>query len=290
MADHAFGGEWTETKLKRLKEYLTKYRTIFSTNIKARYFTTWYVDAFAGTGSRLTDVDPPDSGEAQDEADKRRYADGSAKIALGLASPFDRYLFIEKSKARCDELKKSISKDHTQLAPRCEFRQENANTAICAWCQERDWAKERAVVFLDPYGLQVEWPTIEALARTRAVDLWYLFPLNMARLLKHDGKIDEAWQHKLDSLFGTTEWRSRFYRKQIEHDLFGSFESVQRDATVENIQEFIKERLQTCFPAVAKGLILRNSKSSPLFSLCFAAANERGAPIALRIARSILGD
>jgi three-Cys-motif partner protein len=290
MADHSFGGEWTEVKLSRLREYLTTYRTIFSTNIRAQYFRTWYVDAFAGTGSRVTESEPTDIGETEGEFDRRKYADGSAKIALGLESPFHRYLFIEKSKIRCDELQRAILKEHPQLVPRCEFRQEDANNAICAWCNERDWTKERAVVFLDPYGLQVEWSTIQALAQTRSVDLWYLFPLNMARLLRHDRQIDETWQQRLDLLFGTPDWRSRFYKKQIERDLFGSFESIQRDVTIENIQEFIKERLETCFPAVAKGLVLRNSRSSPLFSLCFAAANEKGAPIALRIAKSILGD
>jgi hypothetical protein len=39
------------------------------------------------------------------------------------------------------------------------------------WCKERNWQKERAVVYLDPYGMQVEWSTIEALAATKAIDL-----------------------------------------------------------------------------------------------------------------------
>jgi hypothetical protein len=58
---------------------------------------------------------------------------------------------------------------------------------------------------------------------------------------------------------------------------------------VENIQKFIHDRLQTCFADVAPSLVLRNSTGSPLFVLCFAAANENGAPIAIRIAKSLLG-
>jgi three-Cys-motif partner protein len=290
MVDHAFGGEWTEMKLGRLKEYLTQYRRIFEKNEKARYFRTWYVDAFAGTGSRVVEPQTTRPPDPDDDVDKVRYRDGSAKIALDLESPFDRYLFIEKSKGRCDELKTTIRKEHGDLSSRCEFRQEDANTAICAWCGERDWGKERAVVFLDPYGLQVEWTTIQALGATEGVDLWYLFPLNVARLLTHDAQIDEAWQRRLDLLFGTHDWQARFYQNRTEQDLFGSFETVQRDATIENIQEFIQERLRTCFAKAAKGLVLKNSRSSPLYSLCFAAANEKGAPIALRIAQSILGE
>ena len=30
-------------------------------------------------------------------------------------------------------------------------------------------------LFLDPYGMQVEWATIESIAHTQAIDLWLLF-------------------------------------------------------------------------------------------------------------------
>lgn len=141
----------------------------------------------------------------------------------------------------------------------------------------------------DPYGMQVDWSTVQILGATRAVDLWYLFPLiTVARLLTKDGDMDEAWQACLDRLFGTGEWRRRFYQTRQTQSLFGERESTMRDANVDTIQAFIQERLKTCFAEVAKGLVLRNSKASPLYSLCFAAANERGASIALRIAQSIL--
>jgi hypothetical protein len=43
MVDHTFGGVWTERKLKCLRKYLEAYRTIFTSNPRARYFRTWYV-------------------------------------------------------------------------------------------------------------------------------------------------------------------------------------------------------------------------------------------------------
>ena len=45
-----FGGSWTETKLKILQGYLKAYSTIFTANERARFFNTFYVDAFAGSG------------------------------------------------------------------------------------------------------------------------------------------------------------------------------------------------------------------------------------------------
>lgn len=294
MKEHVFGGDWTEEKLARLRGYLMRYRQVFK---KQTYLRTWYVDGFAGTGSRA-ERDEPDKETTTDplfedvytDAETNTYRQGSATIALGLDDPFDRYLFIDQRKRHVDALETSIVQSHPSLLARCEFKRGNANEVLKQWCAERNWKAERAVVFLDPYGMQVEWSTVEALAATRGVDLWYLFPLGIgvSRLLTRDGEIDESWCKRLDLLFGLTDWRSRFYNVREEEDLFGKREVVERDAPAEKIQAFIQERLATCFVKVADGLILRNSRSNPLYSLCFAASNEKGAPIALRIAQSIL--
>lgn len=296
MTEHKFGGDWTEIKLARLHKYLRAYRQIFTQNERARYFKTWYVDAFAGTGSRLTGDVPPDDlrlfQDVYEDEETSGYRDGSAKIALTLPEPYDHYLFIDKSRNRVKELRDTISRDHAALLPRCDFRPGDANAVLKAWCNERDWTKERAVVFLDPYGMQVEWGTVEVLAATKAVDLWYLFPLGVgvARLLTHDGIIEETWQKRLDLLFGTNDWRNEFYRVETTPTLFGDDRMTVQRAPVEKIEAFIHTRLASIFEKAAKGLVLRNSRASPLYLLCFAAANKRGAPTALRIAQDILDD
>jgi three-Cys-motif partner protein len=299
MGEHTFGGRWTEDKLSALGKYLRAYRQIFTQNQKARYFTTWYVDAFAGTGSRTV---PGGAANEQlsvfedvyKDAETTQYRDGSAKIALTLPEPFDHYLFIEKSKGRVSQLRDAIERGHKPLLPRCDFRHEDANTVLKAWCKERDWQRERAVVFLDPYGMQVDWSTIAALAATKAIDLWYLFPLGVgvARLLTHHGDIPEPWKKRLDTLFGTDDWRTEFYRVTPgQVGLFGeSPDIVKRDAPVAKIEAFIHKRLDETFVRAAKGKVLRNSRQSPLYLLCFAAANEKGAPTAIKIAQDILKD
>lgn len=140
--------------------------------------------------------------------------------------------------------------------------------------------------------MQVEWSTVERLAATKAIDLWYLFPLGVgvARLLTFHGDIDELWKHRLDLLFGTPDWRTEFYHVTPgQIDLFGqSREVVERDAPIAKIEAFIHKRLAGIFEKAAKGLVLKNSRQSPLYLLCFAAANEKGAPTAIRIAQNIL--
>jgi three-Cys-motif partner protein len=96
---------------------------------------------------------------------------------------------------------------------------------------KRDWKKERAVVFLDPFGMQVKWDTVATLASTGPVDLWYLFPLGVgvSRLLKRDGNISEAWQKRLDLLCGTGDWRAEFYPVQTQANLFGFAQDILDD-------------------------------------------------------------
>ncbi len=67
--------------------------------------------------------------------------------------------------------------------------------------------------------------------------------------------------------------------------LFGTREDHVEKASVHVIGKCFNERLRTLFAGVAgESAVLRNSGKSPLYLLCFAAANEKGAPIALRIA------
>src|SRR5206468_3120179 len=104
------------------------------------------------------------------------------------------------------------------------------NEVLKQWCQHTNWQEHRAVVFLDPYGMQVEWATIEAIAKTSAIDLWILFPLGMAvnRLLTRKEPPPKNWADALTRFFGNDEWRQEFYTKKKERMLFGGDEETER--------------------------------------------------------------
>src|SRR5437762_7350749 len=96
---HSYGGPWTELKLEVLKKYLTFYTDA----LKNQRFERWYIDAFAGTGERHeTKIREPDMFSAG--GTEEQSFDGSAKIALQLTRPFDRYYFIEDDEKRHNEL------------------------------------------------------------------------------------------------------------------------------------------------------------------------------------------
>jgi three-Cys-motif partner protein len=89
---------------------------------------------------------------------------------------------------------------------------EDANTALLSCCAQLDTKKERAVIFLDPVGASVEWKVIEAMADTKAVDLWILFPYAaINRMLVSDALPPKPWADRLTRIFGTNEWMKDFY-------------------------------------------------------------------------------
>lgn len=289
-----FGGDWTEEKLTRLQKYLNAYMTIFSKNPQAKYLTPIYVDAFAGTGYRAIKKEKTDESLFPElmEIETTQFLKGSARIALDIKPPFTKYIFIEQDPEYQKELE-YLKKDFSSIANRIEILCGDANKHLKTLCEQTNWRKDRAVFFLDPYGMEVEWSTIEAIAATQAADLWILFPLGVGvnRLLTRRHPPKDVWADRLSIFFGTDSWKNEFYPKRTEVTLFGKEEVQQKEADWNKIEQYFIRRLETTFAKVALNpLVLRNSKNVPIFLLCFAASNPRGtvAETAVHIAQYIL--
>lgn len=300
-----FGGDWTEKKLEALAKYLEAYLTIMHRNRAAQMFSITYLDGFAGSGRRYVNRIPTDNLTLDDLEEIRpdaegltseelvRYYEGSAIRALraGKHGGFHKYIFIETAPDAIQELEQLRSNFPDKDI---EIVNRDANDYICQWCGEMT-PYSRAVVFLDPFGLQVKWTTIEAIAQTRKIDMWLLIPLGQAimRMLPKGHKPSEAFTARLTEVLGTEEWLQRFYTQTGQGALFeDASEDVQRIANVEQVAKFIVERLLTIFPedgVLKKPLILHNSKRNPIYMLCFAASNPRGAKTAVKIAGDIVG-
>lgn len=168
-----------------------------------------------------------------------------------------------------------------------------ANRSVIDFCDSTDWKKNRAVLFLDPFGMQVEWATLEKVAATEAIDLWLLFPLgqSVTRLLRKHEPPPDDWAACLTRFFGTDEWRTAFYSKEVpQGDLFDASVPERRCCNLQDIERYFIGRLKSIFKGVVeKPMYLRNSKEVPLFLLCFAAGNSRGSKPAIKIASDIMG-
>ncbi len=284
-----FGSSWTEEKLNRIRKYLVAYTTIMS----KQPYRFAYIDAFAGTGYRSLKL-PESQNELMfpefAEKDSVYFLEGSARIALQVRPRFTKYIFIEKDENRFIELKK-LKDEFPDVKGDITLVNADSNVYLQGLCNNHSWRKNRAVLFLDPFGMQVQWTTIEAVAKTKAIDLWILFPLGVAvnRLLRKDAKINPAWRQRLDQMFGTDNWYDVFYETKITTNLFGEQVTTKKTSDFDAISQYFVERLKSIFAGVADNpLPLYNSRGNPLYLLCFASGNSKGAKIAIKIAQDIL--
>ena len=292
MESQKFGGPWTEKKLQALEKYLEAYLTIFTKNRRASKFTRHYVDAFAGSGLRKTN-DPGgltlDTEEGNDVLEASSFLDGSVRKVLSMDQAFHKYWFVEKDASYAINLETAIKTDFPDRQSQCKVFTGDANDWLPDWC-DRLGPMDRAVVFLDPYGMEVKWTTIEKLATTRKVDLWMLFPSSaVIRMLPKSGPPIDSWSKRLTDLFGNEDWKRDFYLEEVAKDLLGEHKTITREVNAETVANYFLRRLSGVFSQVSnQPLILKNSRNSPLFMLVFAAGNPRGASLAVSIAKDII--
>jgi three-Cys-motif partner protein len=275
MTRHAFGGRWTEHKLRVLQDYLR-----FYTRALKDKFKLVYVDTFAGTGTCTIRVGQ--QGE--------RTIEGSARIAVDVVPPFDRFFFIERREKHVLALEE-LKKAH-RLGERIAITQGDANKHLASILESVDWTRARGVLFLDPYGLQCDWEMVQAVAATRALDTFFLVSIaGLARqAARSASRIDAGKQAALDRFLGTSEWRTALYRTPDQDDLFDSSPALQRDGGPEAIIQFVQQRLAKAFAHVADPCILRGPNNAVLFALFIAISNpnQRARDLAARVGREIL--
>ena len=275
-SEQRFGGDWTIEKLDIFIQYLDAYLTA----LKYQKFGKIYIDAFAGTGSITT-------------RDGSQEISGSARLALSSKIKFDAYYFIEADKFKAGRLESMVKEEFPEYKDRIYIRCGDANIELAKIARQIDWQANRALLFLDPYATQVAWSTLETVAKTGSVDVWYLFPFQaLQRMLRKDGQMEQSWIDCINRLLGDSSWATSFYEENPQISLFVDSAIIKSASTVD-VEKYIIQRLKQIFPAVApKPKIFYNRKNSPIFLFCFAAAsNSRAAQrLALNIAGHILGN
>jgi len=94
----------------------------------------------------------------------------------------------------------------------------------------------------------------------------------------------------LDRFLGCPDWREHFYRVVSTTNLFGETSTDRiKEADTKKFEQFFLDRLRTIFTAVApESVPLKNSRGQVMYLLCFACGNQKGAEIAVRIARHLI--
>lgn len=272
-----FGGEWTEIKIRVFKKYLYAYMQI----MKGKPWKLIYFDGFAG------------SGDIQTKQETEEVIEGTARHVLAFKDPrvFDFYYFVEKDLGNAELLQKIINNDYPSLIHKSKVAGgDDCNKKLidmANFLRSPKGKRYKAIAFIDPYGMQVKWFSLESL-KGLGVDLWILVPtgIGINRLLKRKEKSNEIWFDALGKFFGLDpqEIEKRFYYKDPQLVLFGDRKYKKIENAVEVAARLYQERLKTLFKYVSDPLPLRNSTNAILFH--FMAASN--APVAVKIANEII--
>ena len=282
MRKHFFGGPWTEIKLDAVEYYLECYTRA----LNRVGFDLWYIDAFAGSGDRESEREVGGIFEGTPVEMIRETLAGSARRAIGVTPPFDHFVFIEKDDDRYAALQGIKLENPTRDI---RIIQGEANDELAKLVTSYPWSKKdsgssRGVVFLDPYALHVDWQTLQSLASTRVLDVWYLFPIrDTIRQLAHDFRGIGPKAPMLDRVLGN-EWRELYSIKperDVPTDMFAWGDQqtepegpeLQRVVSQKQFEGWLKRRLETEFQFVSEPLPLLASPNRQLFSLFLGVSN-----------------
>ena len=147
-----FGGDWTQQKIEIVVSYAKAYLTIMN---KYPQFKTLYFDGFAGSG----DIFKEDNADIE-------IIKGTAIRILELNSPksFDMYYFVEKDQQNKNEIEPTIHKLFESKKERCYVVNEDCNNKLLSMSEFlRKNNSYRVLAFIDPYGMSVNWKSIECL-------------------------------------------------------------------------------------------------------------------------------
>jgi len=270
-----FGGSWTEKKIEMVVGYAKAYLIIMN---KYPQFKTLYFDGFAGSGDIYRD----------DEIDID-VIKGTAIRVLEISEPkpFDMYYFVEKNETNKDILQKTVDEKFANKNSHIVWEDCNNKLKSMAGFLKTH-TDFRVLAFIDPYGMALDWSSIEAL-KGYGIDIWILVPtgIGVNRLLKTNGDISEAWLSKLEKFLGLSRdiIISYFYKERKTMTLFGEETIIEKENhAIEKAGELYRERLNEIFKFVSKPFPLTNSTGSIMYHFMMATNNKT----ALKIADDII--
>jgi three-Cys-motif partner protein len=263
-------GKWAKDKLDLLEKYLRAYVRIMSSQVNKQWLKGGfhYIDAFAGAGYAWS-------------REERSLIEGSPKRALQVEPAFWSYHFIEISSERVKLLKKLKDEFPDKTV---KIYPEEANIVLCKKLVPRLRSigePIRAFIFLDPYGLQVEWETIEFLGALKGkvqVDIFVNFPLMGIHraALPSKRRPSEKETALLKKVIGGEEVEQVINEVYTEHPtLFPDIKEVEKlSLGAEWLAEIYRDRLLSVFPYTSNAVVMKNSKNAPLYALMLASHNK----------------
>ncbi len=264
-----FGGDWTEDKMDIVVKYAAAYLMIMNQN---NWVKTIYFDGFAGSGF----IDYGESEELKKGTSLRI-------LDISEPKPFDIYYFVELDEEHKIALEANLSSH--PLRKNIHIVQEDCNRKLldlAVYLKEN--RNYRALVYIDPYGMSVNWSSVESL-KGLGIDLWILVPtgIGVNRMLTSTGNISESWMHKLEAFLGYSkeDIMRHFYKLRTSNTLFGEEKYNRKEINaVELAGDLYSKKLKEVFSYVSKPFVMRNSQNSIMYHFMMASNNKTAVKIA----------
>ncbi len=183
-------GPWSYDKHYFLWRYLNAFTTAMG---KKKWEGLHYIDLFAGAGI-----------EQLESSNQLEW--GSPLLAAQVKRPFDRLHLCEKVKKKCGALRERLKQFPQPTAPQIVAGDANKKMTEIVGAVP---SGALSVAFLDPYGLQLHFSTLQILA-TRKTDLIIFFPDHLDAL-RNWGLYKKNRDSNLDRFLGKgVDWRTAF--------------------------------------------------------------------------------
>ncbi len=273
-------GDWSVDKLRILKDYSAAYAVILQHQRNERtgkkQFFTGYIDAFAGAGEHI-------------HKGTGALVKGSPQIALELATQFDHYDFIDLNPERVGRLQKLAQERSNVTIHHGDCNEILLKTVLPKYRYE-DF--RRALCFLDPYSLQLDWNVMKTAGRMRSVEIFLNFPIhdmNRNAKRKNIGDVDTTSRERMTKFWGDESWHAAMFAPSKQAPLPGLFDDATPDLEKVDQASFVsafQRRLRDVagFKHVPNPVPMRNTKGAVVYYLFFASNNPTGD----RIAKDIL--
>lgn len=254
-------GYWSEVKLSILEEYAKPYNQILRSQ-KPRFHPV-YIDGFAGAG-------------AHKAKGSDRIIEGSPARALTVEPPFDHLHFVDIDGARVEELKR-LSSGRSNVSVYHGDCNEVLTTQVFPKVSYANF--QRALCILDPYGLHLNWETIQMAGDSKVIEIFLNFPvmdMNMNVLWHNSDRVSELHRERMTKFWGDNTWETAAYA--TTQGLFGE---MQEKASNDEVAEAFRNRLRDVagFEYVPKPIPMRNTKGATVYYLFFAAKKATAAKI-----------
>lgn len=272
MSNESFDtiGEWSEAKLNILREYVKPCMQILN---KHHPLFPVYIDAFADRGQHIS-------------RKTNEIIPGSPLNALRIEPRFKEYYFIDIEPEKVEMLKKLVSRElesYEEPLPEVRILEGDSNVILKESILPKITRNSyrRALCFLDPYGMHLDWKVIKLAGGLGTIDIFINFSImdmNRNVLRRDPGNVDEKEIQKMNLFWGDESW------KEIAYDRNGNLFGFPEKKTNEDIKNAYRERLKRIagYAYVPQPIAMKNSKNAVVYYLFFASAKS--------IARKIVDD